>query len=83
MDLGGRATDFRFLVRDRDPRANAYAERFVLIARTEVTDRMLIFGEGDLRVVIIENEVTTTGSRIGSVPQLPYETPATSAGRSA
>ncbi len=29
----------------RSPRANAYAERIVLTARTEVTDRMLIFGE--------------------------------------
>ena len=27
------------------PRMNAYAERFVLTARTEVTDRMLIFGQ--------------------------------------
>jgi putative transposase len=26
-------------------RANAYAERSVLTARTEVTDRMLIFGD--------------------------------------
>jgi putative transposase len=38
----------------RSPRANAYAERFVLTARTEVTDRMLIFGERHLRLVIAE-----------------------------
>ncbi|HUK73369.1 MAG TPA: integrase core domain-containing protein [Streptosporangiaceae bacterium] len=79
MDLGDRAADFRFLVRDRagqftasfdttlagagieavkipprSPRANAYAERFVLTARTEVTDRMLIFGERHLRSVLTE-----------------------------
>ena len=77
MDLGARAADFRFLVRDRagqftesfdaalasvgieavripprSPRANAFAERFVLTARTEVTDRMLIFGERHLRLVL-------------------------------
>jgi putative transposase len=38
----------------RSPRANAYAERFVLTARTEVTDRMLIFGERRLRSVMTE-----------------------------
>ncbi len=79
MDLGDRAADFKFLIRDsagqftdsfdaalsstgtkavqippRTPRANAFAERFVLTARTEVTDRMLIFGERDLRVVMAE-----------------------------
>jgi len=77
MDLGDRAADFRFLVRDRagqftgsfgavlasagiqavkipprSPRANTDAERFVLTARTEVTDRMLIFGERHLRTVL-------------------------------
>ncbi len=38
----------------RTPRANAYAERFVLTARTEVTDRMPIFGERHLRTVVTE-----------------------------
>jgi transposase InsO family protein len=36
----------------RSPRVNAYAERFVLTARTEVTDRMLIVGEQHLRHVL-------------------------------
>jgi putative transposase len=38
----------------RSPRANAYAERFVLTARTEVTDRMLIFGERHLQTVMAQ-----------------------------
>ena len=79
VDLGDRAADFRFLVRDRagqftssfdavlastgitavkipprSPRANAHAERFVLTARTEITDRMLIFGGRHLRSVLAE-----------------------------
>ena len=88
MDLGNRATDFRFLVRDRagqftasfnavlagagievvkipprSPRANAYAERFVLTARTEVTDRMLIFGERHPRSVMAEYARHCNGRR--------------------
>jgi putative transposase len=88
MDLGERAADFQFLVRDRagqftesfdaalastsiravkipprSPRANAFAERFVLTARTEVTDRMLIFGQRHLRSILAEYEAHYNGRR--------------------
>jgi putative transposase len=88
MDLGERAADFRFLVRDRagqftgtfdavladagievvkipprSPRANAYAERFVLTARTEITDRMLIFGQRHLRTILAEYATHYNGRR--------------------
>jgi len=38
----------------RSPRANAYAERWVRTARTEVTDRMMIAGPRHLRAVLDE-----------------------------
>jgi putative transposase len=47
----------------RSPRANAYAERFVLTARTEVTDRMLIFGQRHLRLVLADYEAHYNGRR--------------------
>jgi putative transposase len=88
MDLGDRAADFKFLIRDRagqftetfdaalsstgikavkipprSSRANAFAERFVLTARTEVTDRMLILGERHLRIVMAEYAAHYNGRR--------------------
>jgi transposase InsO family protein len=47
----------------RSPRANAYAERFVLTVRTEVTDRMLIFGARHLRTILAEYETHYNGRR--------------------
>jgi putative transposase len=88
MNLGDRAGDFRFLVRDRagqftasfdavlassgiqavkipprSPRANAFAERFVLTARTEITDRMLIFGRRHLNSVLAQYAAHYNGRR--------------------
>ena len=91
IDLGDRATGFRFLVGDRagqftasfdavlagagieavkipswSPRVNAYAERFVLTARTEVTDRMLIFGQRHLRAILAHEAHCNDGDPIAA-----------------
>ena len=50
-------------IRRVSPRANAYAERFVLTARTEVTDRMLIVSERHLRRVLAQYEAHYNGRR--------------------
>ena len=47
----------------RSPHANSYAERFVLTARTEVTDRMLIFGERHLRTIPAQYQAHYNGRR--------------------
>nr|WP_165036788.1 integrase core domain-containing protein [Candidatus Protofrankia californiensis] len=47
----------------RSPRANAYAERFVLTVRTEVTDRILIVGERHLRAVLAKYAAHYNGRR--------------------
>ncbi len=87
-NLGYRAAEFRFLIRDRagqftasfdailadagieavkipprSPRANAHAERFVLTAQTEITDRMLIFGQRHLRTILAQYEAHYNGRR--------------------
>ena len=43
--------------------SNAYAERFVLTIRTEVTDRMLIFGQRHLRAILAQYETHYNGRR--------------------
>jgi putative transposase len=47
----------------RNPHANAHADRSVLTARTEITGRMLIFGERHLRPVLTEYARHDNGRR--------------------
>jgi putative transposase len=47
----------------RCPRANCFAERFVLTIRTELTDRILIFGERHLRTVLTQYRAHYNGRR--------------------
>ena len=51
------------MIPPRSPWANAFAERFVLTARTEVTDRMLTFSERHLRSILAEYEAHYNGRR--------------------
>jgi transposase InsO family protein len=65
----------------RCPRANCVAERFVLSARTELTDRILIFGERHLRTVLAYYSAHYNGRRphraLQRVPPRPdHPTPA-------
>jgi putative transposase len=47
----------------RSPPANTYAERFVLTARIEITDRMLVFGQRHLRTILAAYEGHYNGRR--------------------
>ena len=44
-------------------RGNCYAERFVLTIRTEINDRMLIFGGRHLRMILAQYERHYNGRR--------------------
>jgi hypothetical protein len=45
-----------------EPARERLAERFVLTARTEVTDQLLIFSQRHLRAMLAEYEAITTGA---------------------
>ena len=53
----------------RCPRANCYAERFVLTVRSELTDRMLILSQRHLHAVLAEYVLHYKGRRPPPVPR--------------
>ena len=57
-------------IRPRCPRANCFAERVVLTVRTEVTDRMLMFGERHLRRVLAVYAAHYKGRQPHRAPRL-------------
>jgi transposase InsO family protein len=59
----------------RCPRANCFAERFVLTVRTELTDRMLIFGERHLRRILTAYTAHYNTQRPHRALQLPPPRP--------
>ena len=60
--MGGAGID-TLRIPPRCPRANCFAERFVLTVRTELTDRILIFGERHLRTVLARYSAHYNGRR--------------------
>ena len=62
----------------RCPRVNCFAERFVLTARTELTDRILIFSERHLQTVLAEYLRYYNGRRVSPFPAAPSSTPGSS-----
>jgi putative transposase len=54
----------------RCPKATCFAERFVLTARTELTDRILIFSERHLRNVLSQYGAHYNGRRSHRALQL-------------
>ena len=73
----GRRGDRRGELPPRCPRANCFAERFVLTVRTVLTDRMLIFGERHLRTVLARYGAHYNGRRphraLQLCPPRPYQ----------